>query len=91
MIRRYGEAVKAGQRYRRRPGVYAVLLDGDAVVLRADGRLDAVALGSGGERGKVAALLVCRWHGHTLRPWRTKLRSSDATGYRRRLQLIIMV
>lgn len=28
MIRRYGEAVKAGQRYRRRAGVYAVLLDG---------------------------------------------------------------
>lgn len=32
MIRRFGEAVKAGQRYRRRPGVYAVLLDGDAVL-----------------------------------------------------------
>jgi len=28
MIRRYGEAVKTGQRYKRRPGVYAVLLDG---------------------------------------------------------------
>lgn len=26
MIRRYGEAVKAGQHYRRRPGVYAVCL-----------------------------------------------------------------
>lgn len=32
MIRRFGETVKAGQRYRRRPGVYAVLLDGDAVL-----------------------------------------------------------
>jgi len=32
MIRRYGEAVKAGQRYTRRPGVYAVLRDGDAVL-----------------------------------------------------------
>ena len=32
MIRRYGEAVKAGQRYRRRPGVYAVLLDGDHIL-----------------------------------------------------------
>lgn len=32
-IRRYGEAVKAGQRYRRRPGVYAVLLDGDAMLV----------------------------------------------------------
>lgn len=32
MIRRYGETVKAGQRYRRRPGVYAVLRDGDAVL-----------------------------------------------------------
>lgn len=32
MIRRYGEAVKAGQRYRRRPGVYAVLLRGDSLL-----------------------------------------------------------
>lgn len=32
-IRRYGEAVKAGQYYRRRPGVYAVLLDGDAMLV----------------------------------------------------------
>lgn len=29
MIRRYGEPVKPGQSYRRRPGVYAILLDGD--------------------------------------------------------------
>lgn len=33
MIRRYGEAVKAGKTYRRRPGVYAVLLRGDQVLL----------------------------------------------------------
>lgn len=32
MIRRYGEPVKQGQSYRRRPGVYAVLLDGDAIL-----------------------------------------------------------
>jgi len=32
MIRRYGEAVKAGQHYRRRPGVYAILLDGDHIL-----------------------------------------------------------
>lgn len=32
MIRRYGEAVKPGQRYRRRPGVYAILLDGDHIL-----------------------------------------------------------
>lgn len=32
MIRRFGETVRAGQRYRRRPGVYAVLLDGDALL-----------------------------------------------------------
>lgn len=31
-MRRFGEAVKAGQSYRRRPGVYAVLLDGDAIL-----------------------------------------------------------
>lgn len=32
MIRRYGEAVRQGQRYRRRPGVYAVLLEGGQVL-----------------------------------------------------------
>ena len=32
MIRRYGEPVKAGQSYRRRPGVYAILLDGDHIL-----------------------------------------------------------
>lgn len=32
MIRRYGEAVKAGQHYRRRPGVYAVLLRGAEIL-----------------------------------------------------------
>ena len=33
MIRRYGEAVVAGQRYIRRPGVYGVLLRGREVLL----------------------------------------------------------
>lgn len=33
MIRRYGEALKPGQRYRRRPGVYGVLLRGREVLL----------------------------------------------------------
>ena len=33
MIRRYGEAVKAGKPYRRRPGVYGVLLRGGEVLL----------------------------------------------------------
>jgi 8-oxo-dGTP diphosphatase len=32
MIRRYGEPVKLGQRYTRRPGVYAVLLKGDSIL-----------------------------------------------------------
>jgi 8-oxo-dGTP diphosphatase len=32
MIRRYGEAVQPGQRYTRRPGVYAVLLRGDHIL-----------------------------------------------------------
>jgi 8-oxo-dGTP diphosphatase len=32
MIRRYGEAVRAGKRYTRRPGVYAVLLRGDHIL-----------------------------------------------------------
>ena len=33
MIPRVGEPVQAGQRYRRRPGAYAVLLRGDRVLL----------------------------------------------------------
>jgi 8-oxo-dGTP diphosphatase len=33
MIRRYGEAVKSGQRYKRRPGVYGVLLRGREILL----------------------------------------------------------
>lgn len=33
MIRRYGEPVIAGQRYKRRPGVYAALLRGGQVLL----------------------------------------------------------
>lgn len=32
MIRRYGEPVKAGVRYTRRPGVYTVLLRGDSIL-----------------------------------------------------------
>lgn len=32
MIRRYGEAVQAARRYRRRPGVYAVLLRGSDIL-----------------------------------------------------------
>jgi 8-oxo-dGTP diphosphatase len=32
MIRRYGEPVRTGQRYTRRPGVYAVLLQGDSIL-----------------------------------------------------------
>lgn len=33
MIRRYGEAVKAGMRYTRRPGVYAILPRGDSILV----------------------------------------------------------
>lgn len=32
MIRRFGDAVLTGQRYRRRPGVYAVLLRGNDIL-----------------------------------------------------------
>lgn len=32
MIRRYGEALKTGQTYRRRPGAYAVLLRGSNIL-----------------------------------------------------------
>lgn len=33
MIRRYGEAVRAGMRYTRRPGVYAILPQGDRLLV----------------------------------------------------------
>jgi 8-oxo-dGTP diphosphatase len=33
MIRRYGDAPKAGQRYTRRPGVYAILAKGDSLLV----------------------------------------------------------
>ncbi|NJS37848.1 MAG: NUDIX hydrolase [Rhodobacteraceae bacterium] len=32
MIRRYGEAPESGRRYTRRPGVYAILLEGDHIL-----------------------------------------------------------
>lgn len=32
MIRRYGEAAETGRRYTRRPGVYAILLQGDHIL-----------------------------------------------------------
>ena len=32
MIRRFGEAAKAGQLYKRRPGVYAILARGDMIL-----------------------------------------------------------
>ncbi|MDE3080673.1 MAG: NUDIX hydrolase [Paracoccaceae bacterium] len=33
MIRRFGEAVRSGQRYKRRPGVYAIIRDGNGVLV----------------------------------------------------------
>jgi 8-oxo-dGTP diphosphatase len=33
MIRRYGEVPRPGQRYRRRPGVYAILPRGDSILV----------------------------------------------------------
>ena len=38
MIRRYGEAVQPGQSYRRRPGVYAILRDGDQILVTHQAR-----------------------------------------------------
>ena len=32
MIRRFGDAVRPGQRYRHRPGVYAVILQGNSIL-----------------------------------------------------------
>lgn len=33
MIRRFGEAVRSGQRYKRRPGVYAIIREGNGVLV----------------------------------------------------------
>jgi 8-oxo-dGTP diphosphatase len=49
MIRRYGDPVKSGQRYRRRPGVYAVLLKGaDLLVTHQSTPLPEFQLPGGG-------------------------------------------
>ena len=60
MIRRFGEAVKPGQRYRPRPGVYAVLmLGGDILVTHQDEPRPEFQLPGGGiDRGEhpIAAL-----------------------------------
>ena len=59
-MRRYGEAVKPGQTYRPRPGVYAVLLDGRTVLTthQAEPRPEFQLPGGGIDAGEhpVAAL-----------------------------------
>ncbi len=60
MIRRYGEAVKAGQRYTRRPGVYAILIQGDRLLgtVQMDPAPEFQLPGGGIDRGEhpIAAL-----------------------------------
>ena len=60
MIRRFGESVQAGQRYRPRPGVYAVLmLGGDILVThQSEPRPEFQLPGGGIDRGEhpIAAL-----------------------------------
>jgi 8-oxo-dGTP diphosphatase len=60
MIRRYGETAVAGQRYTRRPGVYAVLLRGDSLLatFQADPSPEFQLPGGGIDRGEhpIAAL-----------------------------------
>ncbi|MCC5974565.1 MAG: NUDIX hydrolase [Rubellimicrobium sp.] len=49
MIRRYGEAVRSGQRYRMRPGVYAILpRGGDLLLTFQDEPLPEIQLPGGG-------------------------------------------
>ncbi len=59
-MRRYGEAVKSGQRYRRRPGVYAILPRGDRILVthQADPVPEFQLPGGGIDRGEqpIAAL-----------------------------------
>ncbi|MBK8438549.1 MAG: NUDIX hydrolase [Rhodobacter sp.] len=60
MIRRYGEPVRSDQVYRRRPGVYAVLLQGDDILttLQADPEPEFQLPGGGIDPGEhpIAAL-----------------------------------
>lgn len=60
MIRRYGEAFRQGQAYRRRPGVYAVLLQGDSILTthQAEPTPEFQLPGGGIDRGEhpIAAL-----------------------------------
>ncbi len=60
MIRRYGEPVKAGQTYTRRPGVYAVLIRGDSLLatVQMDPAPEFQLPGGGIDRGEhpIAAL-----------------------------------
>jgi 8-oxo-dGTP diphosphatase len=60
MIRRYGERVETGRRYRRRPGVYAVLLRGDSLLatFQAEPIPELQLPGGGIDRGEhpIAAL-----------------------------------
>lgn len=60
MIKRYGESPRMGQRYIRRAGVYAVLLDGDALLttLQADPEPEYQLPGGGIDAGEhpIAAL-----------------------------------
>lgn len=60
MIRRYGEPVEPGRRYRRRPGVYAVILQGDSLLAthQSDPTPEFQLPGGGIDRGEhpIAAL-----------------------------------
>jgi 8-oxo-dGTP diphosphatase len=54
MIRRFGEPVKPGQAYTRRPGVYAILLRGDHILatLQAEPAPELQLPGGGIDRGE---------------------------------------
>lgn len=60
MIRRFGEAAKAGRSYRRRPGVYAIMLRGENILatLQADPAPEFQLPGGGIDPGEhpIAAL-----------------------------------
>ncbi len=57
MIRRYGEPVKPGQIYKRRPGAYAILLRGDDMLLthQADPKPEFQLPGGGIDPGESPA------------------------------------
>ena len=81
MIRRYGEAVKQGQTYRFRPGVYAILPQGGDLLLtyQADPHYEVQLPGGGIDPGVPRSGAGAGAFGADLRAGRVTKRETVAT------------